>query len=160
VAASGHEVVVATAAGDLWLMPSPASSNRRDVSSSGRNHGAQGSDGLSLDDSIHISAVQPISIVEEGEAKVEGARAVSPTPTLGLVAEPPSTTASPRALIRGQTSSAQFVAWHPRREGVFAVAAGAARVILRDAATRTSLGLVWMMDPAPGRVVPTPNIIH
>jgi hypothetical protein len=31
--------------------------------------------------------------------------------------------------------------------------AGAARVVLRDANTRASVGVVWLVDPTPGRAV-------
>ena len=61
---------------------------------------------------------------------------------------------SPRALIRGQSSAAHAVAWHPTsREGIFAVAAGAARVVIRSAATRRALGAAWLVDPFPARAV-------
>ena len=95
VAASGADVMVATAAGDLWL--------------------------------------------------VESADAENGDPARGQPA--------PLPLIRGHTSNARHVAWHPRREGVFAVAAGGARVVLRDATSRASLGVVWLAEPTPGRAV-------
>ena len=61
---------------------------------------------------------------------------------------------SPRALIRGQSSAAHSIAWHPTsREGIFAVAAGAARVVIRSAATRRALGAAWLVDPFPARAV-------
>ena len=61
---------------------------------------------------------------------------------------------SPRALIRGQSSAAHSVAWHPTsREGIFAVAAGAARVVIRSAASRRALGAAWLVDPFPARAV-------
>jgi hypothetical protein len=99
VAASGGEVMVATAAGDLWLMMSSGSSGSPSSS-------AGGGGGIGGDDKKRGV---------EGSEGVEGDRPVSPTSTL----QPEL----PRALIRGATSSAHFVAWHPRREGVFAVAA-------------------------------------
>ena len=49
---------------------------------------------------------------------------------------------------------AHSVAWHPTsREGIFAVAAGAARVVIRSAATRRALGAAWLVDPFPARAV-------
>jgi len=81
-----------------------------------------------------------------GEERSEGVASSTSSPP-----PPPPPPPLPRALIRGHSASAHFVAWHPRREGVFAVAAGAARIVLRHAASRAALGIVYLTDPHPGR---------
>jgi hypothetical protein len=166
VAASGDEVVVTTAAGDLWLVWSGGDW----VGGTGNGVGSGGGNidvvddvvNDVMDDVVNIHGGEDGDGGEAGEGGIEGSNgngggeggergesergvgavSISSSPPL-----PPL----PRALIRGHSSSAHFVAWHPRREGVFAVAAGAARIVLRHAGTRAALGIVYLTDPHPGR---------
>ena len=57
----------------------------------------------------------------------------------------------PRPLARGQAGAALAVAWHPHWEGVFAIASGSPRIVVRDAIAKDVLGTVWACDPTPAK---------
>ena len=122
--------------------------------------------GVVLDDAASTRTAQTPTVYPPGDAAVAAAMNAAPPAVAAVAATPAGDVAvvtavgdlwlmprvgSPRPMTHGCAGPAHDVCWHPRSEGIFAVAGGSARVMVRDARTRDAVGAAWALDPVPGK---------